>query len=497
MKIKNSKGDYFVSLPNLLYSDLKEACKGKDNINFDLVAILIHLILTNKYKDKNYEGVEDWVRLSSKILRRNYDTIRYKSSEHLSFLIEHNIIEKTAHYHDPKGKDGYSRGFRINQQYFKVKGGKTLFDSAFNIVNISESSIKRKCLKRIQKRKHNADRKAKFLTNWLNSDKFTFDEASAIAFVNSKYENEVGRKNKRLFNIRNFEVSLLIYSMEGKDNRLHTCFTSLPSDLKRFVTFDGKKLKEADIKSSQPFILTIILELIIREYKSEIRRKGFITLNHFTNRITKQIIKHIEYDINKELDVYKMCYNITYILLKEPQLSDIKHIEDFIFLIRSGDIYEQVGEALFKSGTIWLEDGKYWVKLKNKDSKYQNSFDFETLRKCAKTITLNAIYCSPKTKSVRAVNEFRKLFSTVTIWIDALKKNRYNDLAILMQQIESKSVLIHCAKKISEKHPKMFLISRHDSLTTTEDKFEILYTEFKKIISNYFGIEVTLGKELW
>lgn len=498
MKTSTKQGDYFVNLPSLLYSDLKTVCKKDDSINLELSALLVHLILTNKYADKNFQNGKEWVHLNAKILRSNYDTKEYKSSEHLKFLVENAILEIQLHYHDPSGKNSRSRAYRIHQKYFDIKEkGKTLFDRAFTIIPITESGIKKKCLKRIQQRKQKANRKVSHLTKWVTSDKFKFDKATAIKFVESKYVKQKGRKDKRLFHIKNFEAALQIYSMEGRDNRLHSCFTALPSDLKQFVTFDGKPLKEADIKSSQPFILTIVLELIIKEYHKQINKKGYITVTHFTKRITKLLYKYLDTTIDDVISIYNMCYYITSNVLIDIQPIDIKHIEQFIFSIRSGDVYEQVGKELFQSGAIWLEDGIYYTKLLKKDSKEQTIEPFETLRKCAKTITLNAIYCSPKTKAVRAVNEFRKLFPVVTKWLDALKKHNYSDLAVLMQQIEAKAVLLHCSKKIAEKHPKLPLISRHDSLSTTVDNFDVLHSEYQALLTDYFGVNVEIGKEDW
>ncbi len=498
MKTSTKQGDYFVNLPSLLYSDLKAVCKKDDSISLDLSALLVHLILTNKYADKNFQDGKEWVHLNAKILRSNYDTKEYKSSEQLKFLVENAILEMQCHYHDPSGKNSRSRAYRIHQKYFDIKEkGKTLFDRAFTIIPVTKLGIKKKCLKRIQQRKQKANRKVSHLTKWLTSDKFKFDKATAIKFVESKYVKQEGKKDKRLFHIKNFEAALQIYSMEGRDNRLHSCFTALPSDLKQFITFDGKKLKEADIKSSQPFILTIVLDLIIKEYHKQINKKGYITVTHFTKRITKLLYKYLDNRIDNIIDVYIMCYYIASNVLINVQTTDIKCIEQFIFSIRSGDIYEQVGKELFKSGAIWLEDGIYYTKLLKKDSDNQEVKDFETLRKCAKTITLNAIYCSPKTKAVRAVNEFRKLYPTVTKWLDALKKHNYSDLAILMQQIEAKSVLLHCSKKIAEKNPKLPLISRHDSLSTTVNNFDVLHSEYQALLTDYFGVSVEVGKEDW
>ena len=192
-----------------------------------------------------------------------------------------------------------------------------------------------------------------------------------------------------------------------------------------------------------------------------------------------------------------MCYCLTSNLLINIEDSEIECIKKFIFLIRSGDIYKVVGEKLFESGAIWSRNDIYYTKLKKKDSNSQKTEDFPSLRKCAKTITLNAIYCSPKSKGVKVINEFRKLFPFVTKWLNALKEHNYPDLAVLMQQIESKAVLLHSAKKISETYPEMPLISRHDSLSTTDEYFDILHSNYQALLTDYFGVNVELGKDNW
>ena len=79
----------------------------------------------------------------------------------------------------------------------------------------------------------------------------------------------------------------------------------------------------------------------------------------------------------------------------------------------------------------------------------------------------------------------------------ALKKSNYKDLPILMQRIEAKCILDHCSKKAAKKYPKLPLICRHDSLSTTVDWSAILEQEFTGLLNNYFDVEVKVGVSDW
>src|SRR5690606_14513292 len=141
----------------------------------------------------------------------------------------------------------------------------------------------------------------------------------------------------------------------------------------------------------------------------------------------------------------------------------------------------------------------YWFRGSlhyDKKSKKLKACDFTNLRKCAKKITINALYCNPR-KYNQAVNAFREMFPVVTKVLDILKKTSHKDLPILLQRMESKFILDTCCKKIAKKYPNMLLISRHDSLSTTEDNASSLKDEFQTLLNCYFNFEIKLGQEYW
>src|SRR5690606_14987227 len=212
----------------------------------------------------------------------------------------------------------------------------------------------------------------------------------------------------------------------------------------------------------------------------------------------KYLYKSITNSINNKdvIDISTMVYYITTILLNSMDDSDVQNINQFCNLIQSGLIYEKVGEKHFDLGLVWKDGDLFYAKLYNKKTNQLKAHPFTNLRKCAKKITINALYCNPK-KHNQAVRVFREMFPVVTKVLDVLKKNSHKDLPILLQRMESKFILDTCCKKISRKHPDMVLISRHDSLSTTEDKAAILKTDFQRLVNEHFGFEVQLGEEYW
>ena len=154
---------------------------------------------------------------------------------------------------------------------------------------------------------------------------------------------------------------------------------------------------------------------------------------------------------------------------------------------------------MLDSGAIkQLPDGKFHTKLaaKTKWGYRQEDTKPDTLRNCAKKITLNALYSSLDSP-VTVIKDFLKLFPSVAKILESLKKVDYKDLALLMQRIEAKCILDHCSKNIAKKHPKLPLICRHDSLSTTFDLSIILKQEFTMLLKDYFGIEVKVDISDW
>lgn len=505
MKISTRKGNYFVNLPTLLYSDLKKCCENQDNIDIDLAAFLLHLIIKGTFKNKDNEQ-NGWVRLCYENLVK-YNNKQYKHPEHFDFLEYHGFIETTTHINGIDGKKNTCIGYRIKDQYLNNDDLSSLLtldgSTGYQKHKITNDKIKRSQHKYIQRRRVEAKHNTEHLTKWLDSTDFTINKDEAIKFIEHKYsaKKDVIKKAKRLHDIDKFDTALTAYSRDGKDDRLHHYFVQCGSDLKQFVRFRGQPLKEIDIKSSQPFIYTYILEVVIEivtKYDDikECTKQLTTVLNRLINNTGRGYYIDNRYH---KVGIKNMIY-YTIKTIKTLTPLDFVEIYNFIKLVRDGGIYEYVSEQLFALGSIKYVNDKYITKLIEEVSKgcyIQKEFEFDTLRDCAKKITLNALYSSPNNDKVAAVNHFLSLFPAVAKILAALKKSNYKDLPILMQRIEAKCILDHCSKKVAKKYPKLPLICRHDSLSTTVDWSDILEQEFTELLNNYFGMEVKVGISDW
>ncbi|AXT19789.1 hypothetical protein D7030_01360 [Flavobacteriaceae bacterium AU392] len=493
MRIDTKHGRFYVNLPSKLFNKIEEIAQAYEDIDLGMLGLLLHFIITGKFNDKNLENGAEWVALNSEILRK-YDYLEFKTKTHLEVMVKEKILDFKDYYitRTRSRKKSKSRTYKIKDVYFEKVSIPYCFSSPKLVGKVSKYHTQRRVI---------AEYRCEHLTKWLQHDGFTINTVKAKAYVESKYvdKDDDYKREKRIQAIDNFDSYQTAYSREGKDDRLHSYFVRLPSDLKQFVRFEGQTLKEVDITSSQPFIFSYILDTIKQEYFIEIDRYKSISYRRFSNRLYKRFNSLINVYNDKDfmLDIRNICNSITIMLQESPKPIDFTEISSFISLIRSGKIYEFVGEELLKKGSIFFIKDKFWVRLFDKEINRTILYDFETLRDCAKKVTINALYGSPNHKGVKAIEHFKELFPEVAVFLSAMKSNDKADLPILMQRIESKCVLDCFAKKISKKHPKMLLISRHDSLITTEDNFEIMNKEFEILLNDYFKIKVKLGEEAW
>ncbi len=403
----------------------------------------------------------------------------------MKFLEDFDFITIHNHVNNIKGKINRAKLFQINQSYFKDS-----IDEILSIKINNDTLVKSYCAYRIKRRIY-ADYKTEHLTKWLKKENFEIDyKLVRKSIENNNSENSEIINNTRI-NLKKFIEGVEFYSREGKDDRLHNCFTRLPRDLRKFIKFKNKKLCEVDITSCQPILLSFLLNLIITTYKNT-KYRGTLP-----NKIAKQIYNYLKTDNEKEKEyVYSIIRRVlvnTHSIMypKTSKTIDFTDIKDFIFTILNKDIYSIIGEELFKKKIITKHQDKYCVMLFNKDKSCQTLSEFESLRECGKKIMLNTIYASSKS-NIKAINELKKLYPTTFLLIDSFKKTKKEDLAILLQRFESKMVLDKITNKISKTFPDMPLITIHDSILTIEDRKEDLENIFQSEINKYLGDHIPL-----
>ncbi|TWO34712.1 hypothetical protein E1J38_002310 [Seonamhaeicola sediminis] len=395
----------------------------------------------SKRKDEYHNG---WVPICSDLIKPIGQNEKY-----MDFLVDFKFFEENPSYSPDLH---YCKQYRLTEKYRKQVAQR------FTI-----PANKDFCKKRAEfylKRMENAKESTGHLTNWLDkSDLFEIDVQSAENYIKKAYTgSKIEERNCRQMIIDKINDNNMIYSREGKDNRLHSLLTSISRDLRPFIKYNDKPLISLDITSSQPFILASIIYRLI---------------NHQANA--------------------------SHLLEKSPSFSssimfnpndNARGLEGFINKVLSGEFYSSFGDVLYKSGLLYSNVDDIYLLEKG------STKGFESRRDAAKKAIMRILYSSSGNNE-KIVQVFNETYPEVGEILKKLKSKDKSKFPILMQNIEAAFVLDYCTKEIALKHPEIPLFTTHDSILTTEDYVEILEEEFYVCLKNFFVICPRLKKEFW
>ena len=345
-------------IPERVYEKIKTLnFKNKDHLY--VVCDMIYRSSIYKKTD-NYDGFQDIPSYYFENIIKNY-------KEYVTYLIDNQIIECDNVYSKQAGK---SLGYKYNDEYVSI-----LMD-----VFIDKLTLKKRIINNKNKRNDEVKRKLKtYKDNYLNNFKIDYD--SAIDYLNNSYQEALNvlKQSKMGLNWVKPNPSTLIYSLlcspkvpgrpqvldledpkiekrminrynsyyialssindnelffrKNKTNgRIDTNLTNLKSQFKRFIKYDGN-LYQIDIKNSQPFILSLYLNLLL-------------TNNPLTN---EQKIELEKYSKWTSKGIYYEEFTKTYFNKTGKVLSrkDIKNIMFCIFFSKNGSYTPQ--KKIFKS----------------------------------------------------------------------------------------------------------------------------------------------------
>ncbi|WP_144784412.1 hypothetical protein [Dokdonia sp. Hel_I_63] len=423
-------------------------------------------LISKKSIERKTKLVHGYIRLKAEYLK----TVLHNYNYQIDFLLSKGIISRIPY---SKGKKE-SFGYKINVPDESLKAKK------FRVYDFNSFTLRKKLnLKQISSKK-NADSTTSHITKWLRNN-ITFDYENAVKYLNSK-TMEDAKLYHRLYCCEVLKQGVINYSREGKDNRLHSTFTSLPSELRQFLKFKSNKneLVSLDIKSSQPFHLAGIINLILLEdYKRIEYLSNFIKLSRLRNKFLSSL----------SVMIPKMTI--------EPAIIELK---EFISIVTNKDLYEYIGSNFSSEHLKKIESGKSFKdKFYNPSTRKKSIKSFNSLRAYCKLAMLEYMYCSSKSKEMRYLEIRRILPNVLNEFIDTLKevntglKDSKNDFPIILQNIEAGLFLDVLCKEFHEKHIDTPFITVHDSIMVDKSKKEIAYEMFTNGYNNIFGITPVLG----
>jgi len=365
---------------------------------FNRLLAIVHTISSHISKDEDdkYRG---WSPLVMKYLRERVP----RADLYIKYLIQHKIIERDNYYIVREKAYKYRFTDEYLSQLIFIEINDSYLKNRFKISN--RNQIKRN------------SRKYPELNKWIYG--LTIDKDSAIKFILSehikglragkditeltyKFNSYIGSIHR----IHNKEFHISVNSTNG---RYDTNLTNLKKELRQFLLYEGKPLISIDIKNSQPYFLSLI-----------INNSPFL----------------------------KNFYVLSSIMMPETlQYTENEDAKRCLLLLKEGQFYEYLMTEFNRAG----------MNFKTRD---------EVKREVLKIFfSGNQFIGQPEAKSKRI---FKEKFPTVYSLIAFIKKHKKNRLANLLTRIESYLILNIISNRISKEFPNLPIFTIHDSISTTD-----------------------------
>lgn len=425
----------------------------------DKLAYILHLFTELPIYNRRLFFKNGYIPLNSSILQ---DRLGAKYTQYLNFLLEAAILYSNGSY----VVSAHSRLYKLNPIYsYGVKP-----------YELSDFTFKSSLIRFYDRAQLSSFKRYRYLEKSFKH--LEIDVLAALKHIRREYKLKISspeqldikqgkNKNKKLFkdpklqyncaktnvlNIYNKEFG--IFKVDTSGHRFHSVLTNMNSGLRKFLTFNEKTLVSFDIKNSQPYFSTALLEKNF--WEKEILEPKFKPL--FLKMLTNN--KHITPSI---------------MLSIIDEILSGKDIQLYKDLVRSGEFYDYF-QAEYN--TYY---GEHLTRGEIKEQMFTNFF------------SSNRFNHKIEAKG-RIV--FKKLFPSVNRLFCLIKAKENNTLALLLQRIESKYVLDGVCETATYMS-KMPLFTIHDSIITTEE----YANDLEKIIINVLRIGLgeapTLKKEIW
>ncbi|WP_292948265.1 hypothetical protein [Olleya sp. UBA1516] len=486
----------FNHLENTIAShNLHYSSDDNNKIMRDKVVYLLDQINYQKYIRKDDVSVNGFINIPSKYLNQ---PLKKELKKYREFLVQYNYIKIKSY------SENTSYGYRVC--YFE--NPKRTFKKEYLVYEFISKSYEKFLTHSIDKyakieyKKSVADRNTRHLTKWINQENIQVDWETAFKFIEGNEELTVQQKEQYSYSLNRIRFHQWYYLRSTNDNRLHSNLTNLPSRLRTFLSHKNQKLVSLDIKTSQPFILAGVFNLLLENRLDEIEvlRKGIRS--------------------KKVKDKFSTVMNS--ISLTSTVVADLLAYKN---LVCTKDIYNHIAISL---DTLFLETVKingaktsYVDNIYNSHLGYKTKRHFKELRGYCKFLVLEYMYCSIGNNSRRlkevkkiyppAVNKFIydfKFCEEIKLKGGKVKKkktikqqeqiDRSKKLfSKFLQQLEAFIILDIISKELSKLYPKMFMATIHDSLVVPTSYENVVKQFLKMRLLELLGLKAKISTEYW
>lgn len=425
-------------------------------------------------KSFHKDSIEDgYIPVNAQVIQRRVREYKY----YIDYLLCCGIIEVENNGQFIKGEK--SRSYKLKDKFLQDE---------FELVEVTKKSLvsirdKEAAAELILNKEYG------YLTKWFNN-KLEIDEDGAVNILDYLYRTEKKDKKGKVmsqqtrwekFQYRRNSIRMLqngMYHPKVDDNvkRFHSILTNVKSELRQFITYDGKKLCAVDVKNSQPFISTVLFQ---PEFYQEISKT--MVLNNISPTIYQSIIKSIPTILNT------INSSPHIMLVESAQLEDKNStdIQKYCYLADKGELYPYFSKKYFEQTGTKLDVTIPAEKRQLKDALFATFFSD------------NRFIGQPEAEMKRF---FKEMFPNVYKVFSLIKKGGHNAyLPVILQQIESEVVLRRAAKRIAQIYPELPIFTIHDSIVTLDENDypamvkNVLKEEFEAAI----GLRPNLAFDPW
>lgn len=413
----------------------------------DYFVYILHLITAIPSRKRDIlEKNQGYTPINRKFLqKRLHDYKRY-----IEYLKSVGLVEERSYYKPNES----SMGLKITAYY----------ESTLRPVVITKWTLIKSIIYLHKSYNIEITEELSYLKYWFN-DGIEVDYERGAEYLNQLYQQEVNnpeitnerlRYNCRLLPLMKLRDKEYSFYVDNTGYRLHTNITQMMSGLRKFVTYEGKKLCAIDIKNSQLYLAIVLLD------------DELFSNNDIASKLVNPMLLSNPNYPNMVVDFIRGIKNEPDVLLFKEWVS-------------SGLFYEKFGEKLVEKGIL------------------ENS-SVQELREAAKEITFSSIY-SPNTSVAYnpAVQLFKAIFPNVYKIFKLIKKghNNHPALSVCLQRLEAQLVLHKACSIIAEERPDVFLLTLHDSIITTEDNVEYVNGILYNVLRTNLGVPPHLKIERW
>jgi hypothetical protein len=327
------------------------------------------------------------------------------------------------------------------------------------------------------------------------SDKFfkhiSFDYSGAEAYLMSLDQENLTRKEARSL----WHMAISVLRLKNKDFRTHRDLTSfrannvvtqMNGNLRRFLAYKGQKLYSIDLKNSQPLFLALLFKIITEKVSIKVSNNSNETSKWLLFGDHISVTKYSNAEFPSKTKVFEILETMN--LAQSASMTQIKntkylhekqqaHLEDdvvhFYNLCIEGRLYEHFAE---------IHNAKRRSKKLERNQMKDKLLIFLMDQNDSHNNTIRSI--------------FTKHFPNVLEMTERIKEQRYQNMGVLLQCLESHTFLDVVARRLHDEYQIPFC-TIHDCIITTEENITVAWQVIMDAFAQEYGVQPNLDVTCW